>query len=83
MVAVTGGHSIRELTTRARTHLSVILVDDKIYYKNKIKTLFQQAAELGLVDMVQLSAVEISQGDDEANMYEEEKEIEDKPVAKC
>ena len=44
-----------ELITRARTRLSVILVDGGAIYV-KTKEYFRQAAELGLVDMVKLSA---------------------------
>ena len=44
-----------ELITRARTRLSVILVDGGAIYA-KTKEYFRQAAELGLVDMVKLSA---------------------------
>ena len=62
-----------ELITRARTHLSVILVEDWMYYA-EIKKHFQQAAELGLVEMVQLS--EISQADVEKT----EEEIQDETI---
>ena len=54
VVAVTDGMSIMELITRAKTHLSVILVEGSRYAK--LKESFQQAADLGLVEMVQLSA---------------------------
>ena len=61
VVAVTVGDNIMELITRARTHLYVIMVDrgDRIYYA-ETKKYFQQAAKLGLIDMVQLD-VEIKQ----------------------
>ena len=75
VVAVTVGGGIMELITRARTRLSVILVEDWMYYA-EIKKYFQQAAEQGLVEMVQLS--EISQAAvDEANVEKTEQEIED------
>ena len=53
VVAVTVGDNIMELITRARTHLYVIMVDrrDRIYYA-ETKKYFQQAAKLGLIDMV-------------------------------
>ena len=54
VVAVTDGMSIMELITRAKTHLSVILVEGSRYAK--LKESFQQAADLGLVEMAQLSA---------------------------
>ena len=69
-----------EEITRARTPLSVILVEGSRYAKTK--EYFQQAADLGLVEMVQLSAeaVEISQGDDEVDVDEGEEEIVDEDV---
>ena len=72
---------ILELITRARIHLCVILVRDDDDYAST-KKYFQQAADLGLVEMMQPSAeaVEISQGDHEADVYEGEEEIEDKTV---
>ena len=66
MVTVAYGTGIMELITRARTHLCVILTgevdsDDCEYVKHKEH--FQQAADLGLIEMVQLSreAVENNQ----------------------
>ena len=61
VVAVTSGSNMMELITRAKTHLSVILVQGSGYAK--LKESFQQAAALGLVEMVQLGedAVEINQ----------------------
>lgn len=73
MVAVTKGSNIMELITRARTHLSVILVGK--YQYAKTMRYFQQAADLGLVEMVQLSenAVEMTQvGDDILDEADEE-----------
>ena len=78
VVAVTDGRRIMELITRARTHLSVLLVGsdfakDQVYAKTMKH--FQQAAELGLVEMVQLGAeavVEVS--DDEADLDLDEEE---------
>ena len=62
MVAVTDGIHIMEVITRPRTHLSVILVEednnDGLYANTK--EYFQQAAGLGLVQIVQLD-----QGNDE------------------
>ena len=60
LVAVTNGHLGMELITRARTHLSLILVEWFSY--EKIKKYFQKAADLGLVEIVQLNAgaVELS-----------------------
>ena len=80
VVAVTDGLGIMELITRAKTHLSVIFVKDNFDLKNK--GYFQQAADLGRVEMVQLSgeAVGISQNDDEANVVEEEEEIANETV---
>ena len=59
-MAVTNGHLGMELITRARTHLSLILVEWFSY--EKIKKYFQKAADLGLVEIVQLNAgaVELS-----------------------
>ena len=56
VVSVTNGYNIMEVITRARTHLSVILVEDRnrMYYA-KTKEFFKQAAELGLTDMVQFN----------------------------
>jgi len=72
VVAVTVGGGLMELITRARTHLSVILVEepaeDKKHYS--AKKCFQEAARQGLVEMVQLSAKAV----------EEEEEIEDETV---
>ena len=90
VVAVTTGQGygygmhILELITRARIHLSVILVRDDDDYAST-KKYFQQAANLGLIDMVEMvqpsaEAVEISQGDHEADVYEGEEEIEDETV---
>ena len=53
-MAVTSGTRIMEVITRARTHLSVILVDGDAFAETK--EYFQQAADLGLVQKVQLSA---------------------------
>ena len=65
VVAVTNGVGIMELITRARTHLAVIFTHSRVNKKNSELEYFHQAAELGLVEMVQLSAeaVEISQAD--------------------
>jgi len=57
VVAVTDGWSIMELITRARTHLAVILVEGYQYAKHKEH--FQQAADLGLVEIVELSATAV------------------------
>ena len=69
VVAVTSGHNIMELITRAKTHLIVILVEAEGIsdWYEKTKKHFHEAADLGLVEMVQLSAdaVEINQGEDE------------------
>ena len=80
MVVVTDGLGIMELITRARTHPSVIFVKDNLNLKNK--GYFQQAADLGLVEMVQLSgeAVEISEGKNGAIVDEGKEEIPDKTV---
>ena len=72
VVVVTNGINLMEMITRARTCLSVILVGDSYSYV-KTQEYFQQAADLGLVEKVQLS-------DDEANAEEGEEEIEDKAV---
>ena len=72
MVAVIRVGNIMEPITRAKTHLSVILVDDAA------KEYFQK--DLGLVEKVQLSgeSAEISQkANDEADADEGEEEIED------
>ena len=57
VVAVTDGIHIMEVMTRARTHLSVILVEedsnDGLYVNTK--EYFQKAEGLGLVQKVQLS----------------------------
>ena len=58
MVAVNSGYGIMEEITRARTHLSVILVDYGYSAYSESKEHLQQAAELGLVEMVQLSGDE-------------------------
>ena len=73
VVAVTHGLDIMELITRVRTRLAVILVKAG----PGIKIYFQKAAEMGLVEMVQLNleAVEVSEQADEG-----EEEIEDKTV---
>ena len=52
MVVVTTGWNIMELITRARIHLYIFLVGG--WYYAKTKEYFQQAADLGLVEMVQL-----------------------------
>ena len=52
MVAVTDGGHIMELITRARTHLSVILVEEDNNDYANTKEYFQQAAGLGLVQKV-------------------------------
>ena len=67
------GMHILELITRARTRLCIILMRDDDDYENT-KKYFQQAADLGLIDM---EAVEISQGDHETDVDEEEGEVED------
>ena len=59
VVVVSNGVNMMELITRARTHLSVILVGTtrkymRSYYA-ETKKYFRQAAELGLVEIVQLS----------------------------
>ena len=56
MVVVTNGENIMELITRAKTHLSVIIVYGRLYAETK--EYFQKAADLGLVEMVQLSGDE-------------------------
>ena len=79
VVAVTGGLSIMELITRAKIHLSVIFVDSGPYYA-ETKKYFQQVADLGLVEMLQLSgeAVETGQqADDEVDAEIEDKDFED------
>ena len=55
VVVVTTGSSIMELITRARTCLSVLLVENGSDY-TKIKDSFHQAADLGLVEVVQLTS---------------------------
>ena len=52
-MAVTSGRSVMELITRARTHLAVILVEGM--FADKTKKHFQQAGELGLVDIVEIA----------------------------
>ena len=52
LVVVTDGGEMMELITRARTHLSVFLMGGSNYAKTK--KYFQQAAKLGLIEMVQL-----------------------------
>ena len=67
VAVVTNGYNIMELITRARTHLSVILVDcleEPCYAKHK--EYLQQAADLGLVEMVQLSG----EADDESVTFQ-------------
>ena len=54
IVVVTSGWNIMKQITRAKTRLSVILVDGGYSY-TKAKKYLQQAADLGLVEMVQLS----------------------------
>ena len=49
IVVVTSGDNIMELITRARTHLSVILVEGMLY--SNTGEYFQQAADLGLVEL--------------------------------
>ena len=69
VAVVTDGFSIMELITRARTNLSLFLVEGTDYAKTK--EYFQQAADLGLVEVIQLSAeeaVEIDQGVDETKV---------------
>ena len=53
VVAVTGGERIMELITRARTHLAVILVG-AIGFRGETDRYFQQAAEKGLAEMIQM-----------------------------
>ena len=67
VVAVTNGFNIMELITRARTHLSVIIVGEGFLFA-KTKEYFRQAAGLGLVEQVQLGedSLEIIQGNDVA-----------------
>ena len=70
-----------ELITRARTRLAVVLVGHDGYAETK--EYFQQAADLGLLEMVHLSggASEISQhADDESNEDGGEEEIEGEGV---
>ena len=55
VVAVTNGANVMELITMARNHLSVILVEGGIHCA-KTKKRFQQAADLGLIKVVQLKA---------------------------
>ena len=55
VVAVTTGPNLTELITRARTHLSVILVRGSRRHYAKTKEYFQQASDLGLVEMVKLT----------------------------
>ena len=52
VVAVTDGDHIMELITRARTHLSVILVEENNNDYANTKEYFQQAVGLGLVQKV-------------------------------
>ena len=64
VVAVTDGDEILELITRAKCQLFVILVGEDLddnYVKQKKFLL--EAADLGLVDIVQLGAVEINQAE--------------------
>ena len=58
VVAVTTGWNLMEMITRAQTRLSVILVGRDGYAETK--EYFQQAADLGLVEMVHLSGEKIS-----------------------
>ena len=53
VVAVTDGSSIMEIITRARMKIYIILVDPG--WMTKTKSDFQLAADLGLVEIVQLS----------------------------
>ena len=57
VVAVMNGENIMELITRARTRLSVILVGENDNEYAETKKRLQQAADLGLVEMVQLSEI--------------------------
>ena len=54
IVVVTSGWNIMKQITRAKTRLSVILVDGGYSY-TKAKKYLQQAADLGLVETVQLT----------------------------
>ena len=56
VVAVTGGFNIMEPITRGKTHIAVILVKDDVGCYAEAKKYFQQAADLGLVEKVLLSA---------------------------
>ena len=56
VVVVTSGVNIMEMITRARTHLTVILVDDHRRDYTKTKNLFLQATNEGLVGILHLGA---------------------------
>ena len=59
VVAVTDGTDIMELITRARTHLAVILLEKSGAIDAKqIKEYFQKAADLGLVEVLQMSLMD-------------------------
>ena len=68
-MAVTNGLNIMELITRAKTHLSVILWDNGYGNYATIKEYFEQAADQGLVEMVQLTEEAV---DDDSTENEEE-----------
>ena len=51
VVAVTAGERIMELITRAKTHLSVILVGST-KNRGETKRYFQQAADKRLIEMI-------------------------------
>ena len=57
VVAVTNGLNTMEQISRARTHLSVILAGEDVEdVYEETKKYFEDAADQGLVEMVQLSA---------------------------
>ena len=73
VVAVTDGGYIMELITRAKTQLSVILVEDPGDYDVYTKKYFQQAEDLGLVEIVQLSTQEADDKEAGGEIKEETK----------
>ena len=65
MVAVTNGAHIMELITRAKIQLAVLLVGGLYYYETKLQ--FHQAADLGLVEMVNLGEPDQQEDKDQYN----------------
>jgi len=78
VVAVTSGYFIIELITRAKTRLSVIIADGP-QYPDSMKY-FQQAAELGLVEEVQLSEEAETEDETDGGALNDETEHEAKLI---